>query len=114
MNLKQKMQLYDRLYNHADKLIKKHNPCKIKNGKCICGKPCCKDCRHLTKKGCNVECLMCKLHLCWETRSNFYKLSRILMQMQIKAYRHGLLHFRNLREETIKELQETVDGSNSN
>jgi hypothetical protein len=105
MNLKQKIQLYDRLYKHADKLIKKHNPCKIENGKCVLGKPCCKNCRYLTKNGCSVECLMCKLYLCWKTRQDFCKLNKTLFQMKKKAWRHGLLQFRNSREETIKELQ---------
>ena len=105
MNLKQKMQLYDRLYNHADKLLKRHNPCKIENGECILGKPCCNNCKHLTKDGCDVKCLMCKLHLCWKIRSDFYKLSKTLARMKEKAWRHGLLQFRNSREEAIKKLQ---------
>ena len=71
MNSKQKTQPHDRLYVHAYKLIKKHNPCKIKNRKCLAGKICCSGCKHLTKKGCSVACLACKLYLCCEAKEQF-------------------------------------------
>jgi hypothetical protein len=32
---------YDELYEKADKLFKKYNPCQIHDGKCIVDKHCC-------------------------------------------------------------------------
>jgi hypothetical protein len=59
---------YDRLYNEASKLIKKYNPCKITDGKCLNGGPkcCCGGCRfeYLTSTGCSVQSLGCRLFLC--------------------------------------------------
>jgi hypothetical protein len=103
MNIKQKIELHDRLYNHADKLLKKHNPCKIKDGKCIVGKCCCDNCEHLTENGCGVWCLRCKLYLCWEARSNS-PLSKTLARILQKAYRHNILGHRHSREQILKEL----------
>lgn len=119
MNIKQKIELHDRLYRHADKLIKKHNPCEVKNGKCIYGEFCCNDCEHLTKNGCSVNCLMCKLHLCWFASSNL-SLSKTLGRVLLKAYRHNIVHFRHSREQIVKTLHkqektdlEIANGSNS-
>lgn len=119
MNIRQKIKLHDRLYRHADKLIKKHNPCEIKNGKCIYGEPCCTDCEHLTKNGCSVNCLRCKLYLCRFARNNLL-LSRTLSRMLQKAYRHNIVGFRQSREQVIKSLYawekidlEIANGSNS-
>jgi hypothetical protein len=106
MNVKQKVQLYDRLYNHADKLIKKHNPCKMKNGKCLRGKPCCDNCPHLTENGCAIDCLMCKLFLCWRVTERNESLTKIFDRIWRKAYTHNLLHLRYSKKETIKFLQE--------
>ena len=74
MNSKAKMKtisdkeaLYDRLYVIGDFLLKKHNPCKIKKGKCsgpFRTEFCCDDCRYIINKGCSIKCLWCKLWLC--------------------------------------------------
>lgn len=119
MNIKQKTELHDRLYRHADKLIKKHNPCEIKDRKCIVGKCCCDNCDHLTENGCGVKCLRCKLYLCYKARNNV-SLSKTLARMLQKAYRHNIVHFRYSREQIIKTLHvwekidlETANRSNS-
>lgn len=103
MNIKQKIKLHDRLYRYADKLIKKHNPCKIKNGKCIDGDFCCDGCEHLTESGCSVNCLRCKLCLCWAARGNIV-LDRAFDRILQKAHRHNIVHFRQSREQVIKIL----------
>lgn len=105
MNLKQKIELYDRLYKRADDLLKEHNPCKMKDGKCLRGEPCCDGCEHLTKNGCVIECLMCKLHLCHRVTRRNPELVKIFRQMCRKADRYGLLHARLSKKETIKILQ---------
>ena len=59
--------LYDRLYVIGDFLLKKHNPCKIKDGGCAGPYRtsfCCDGCYYLTKNGCSVKCLWCKLWMC--------------------------------------------------
>jgi hypothetical protein len=104
MNIRQKIKLHDRLYRHADRLIRKHNPCKIENGKCAYGKFCCNDCEHLTETGCSIECLMCKLHLCWFASNNNLSLSKTFKRMQSKAYRHNIVHFRKSKEQVTKSL----------
>ena len=105
MNINQKRKLYDRLYRHADKLIKKHNPCEIKDGKCIDGVPCCNECPHLGERGCTVECLECKVFLCGTANEHFRQLYRILKRIQIQAYRHNLLLMRSSKEEMFSYLE---------
>jgi len=75
--------LYDRIYNIADKLIKKHNPCNIhttKKGFVLCKQYhhhsfvawqqkqghflCCHACKYQSKTGCPIKCLPCKLFYC--------------------------------------------------
>lgn len=64
MLIDQKVRLHGRLYAYTDKIIKKYDPCKIKNGKCARITPCCEGCKYLTENGCSTECLCCKLWLC--------------------------------------------------
>lgn len=74
-NIKRYSKKYDELYNKADKLFKKYNPCQIKNGRCIVGDKCCCGseykkvsyffkCKYLKKNGCSTKCLACKVHIC--------------------------------------------------
>ena len=63
--------LHDELYKQIDLLLKKYNPCRIKEGSCYCYEKklhdesfCCKRCKYLTEKGCSVQSLTCKFHLC--------------------------------------------------
>ena len=84
--------LYDRIYNIADRLIKKHNPCKIriKNNKILCAyyttdknnefylpqnKLCCLYCNkgYWSKEGCTVKALGCKLFLCQAVKNKILK-----------------------------------------
>ncbi len=64
--------IYDRIYDIADRLIKKHNPCNIhtKNGKTVCNyehnhssRLCCSNCQ-AWNRGCTIKALGCKLFLC--------------------------------------------------
>lgn len=61
--------LYDIFYDIGQRILDKHNPCQIKDKKCI-GKVyanesfCCNGCEFLTKNGCRVKALWCKLWLC--------------------------------------------------
>lgn len=64
--LKERKKLYDRLYDIGNFLLKKYNPCKIKDNDCAATfySFCCSDCKYLTNKGCSVKCLWCKLWMC--------------------------------------------------
>jgi len=90
LSVEQMSALYDRIYNIADRLIKKHNPCgiQIKDNKVVCRftthkkdteffkygyygteKLCCVHCNagskgHWGKNGCTTKCLACKLFWC--------------------------------------------------
>lgn len=85
LSTKQLSAMYDRIYDIADKLIKKYNPCNIhiKGKKLYCtqhykdkayntDRLCCSGCgefpdsytNHWSKTGCTTKCLACKLYLC--------------------------------------------------
>lgn len=68
-----KSDIYDALYNEADRLLKDANPCniRIENNKKVCNgdlASCCFGCKHLGPDGCTVEALACKLWLCRDVR----------------------------------------------
>lgn len=82
LSTKELSALYDRIYNIADRLFKKHNPCNIHitNGIIHCNGCtnkrinkrnqkdgcflCCNICKHQSINGCTIKCLPCKLFLC--------------------------------------------------
>lgn len=94
--------LYDRIYNIADRLIKKHNPCKIhtKNKKLCCvGFPtgrkrlCCYGCYnmkidHYSLFGCTTECLPCKTYLCPNAQYENKVLYKRLCKLRGFAQKH--------------------------
>lgn len=107
MNIIRKIELHNKLYAYADKLIKKHNPCKIKNGKCIQGSFCCHGCKYLTEKGCSVKCLWCKLWLCYyiHQQPEHRLLSSKLRRIGRVAVKHRLIVQRGSEKDLIKQLQ---------
>lgn len=92
--------LYEKLCKKATLILKKYNPCNIKNGKCLNGYPCCDDCEFISKKGCIVDSLACKLWLCDKARINFKKCYAELNALEIIAKRNPYLP---LGERSIKE-----------
>jgi len=86
-----KEQIYDIVWKLADDHIKKYNPCKFKDGKCFGGRVngCCgcgfkksirnpekRVCQYLDEyKGCTIQALGCKLHLCPDPTHSAYCLS---------------------------------------
>lgn len=74
MNIKKLSAKYDRLYEEADKLFKRHNPCQFEEGRCASNRiyagwergkgGCCGRCRHVGPKGCRVKALGCKVFIC--------------------------------------------------
>jgi len=117
--------LYDRIYDIADKLIKKHNPCKIhtKDKKlcCICystgspyGRLCCGGCwekitDHYSLFGCITKCLACKLYLCPTAKGKHRRLSNQLYRLKQFARKHSLpseIHYFTSKEEWFKLRRE--------
>ena len=96
--------LYDRIYDIADRLIKKHNPCKIhtKDKKLCCvdyprgrWRLCCNNCfyekiDHWSFFGCTIKCLPCKLYLCDAVMQKNKRLSNKLYRLKRFAYKYGL------------------------
>lgn len=61
---------YDELFEKADTIVKKHNPCKIIDGQCSAMRKasdglCCKTCPHISPSGCAIKSLGCKIWLCY-------------------------------------------------
>lgn len=120
--------LYDRIYDIADKLFKKYNPCNIhtKNGKLYCIRHnehwnatlylCCGGCvgnyyggkrNHWSKNGCTTECLPCKLYLCDDGKRKNKRLCNQLFRLKQFAYKHGLPHDKSYymsKEEWLKQI----------
>ena len=79
---------YDKLYKKIDDFIKKVNPCKVVDGKCLraqlggnnfcCGKYCqIEPCKHLTRNGCGAEKpIACRLFLCQDAIDNLTRKQR--------------------------------------
>ena len=93
-NIAELSALYDRIYDIADRLLKKHNPCNIhKDGKrfsCtyrLCGtRLCCGKCHKYWDKGCTVKALGCKLFLCGAIRH------KVLQRRFRKLREYGRIH----------------------
>jgi len=74
LTLNKYSKMYDYVYIIADYLWKLYNPCQIKNGMCRYNNAwhrekhqttCCgNDCKHLSKNGCTIKSLGCKLYWC--------------------------------------------------
>lgn len=52
------------LWHAMDILLKRYNPCQIKDGVCVRGNSCCMACDYLGFYGCTTKCLTCKLWFC--------------------------------------------------
>jgi len=76
-------ELYDKLYESADRLFKKYNPCGIEAGICLSVRMdhgetaryghhrdtlCCTGCEYHTSSGCTVKAIYCKLWICDRVR----------------------------------------------
>jgi len=80
--------LHDKIWDYANNLLKRYNPCNISNGSCLQGQIselgchtkhdteaalieaiekhsfCCSGCKYITPTGCNTKALKCKVSLC--------------------------------------------------
>ena len=96
--------LYDRIYDIADRLIKKYNPCKIhiKDKKLYCtgyptgslhGRLCCEGCwekkiDHYSLFGCTTKCLPCKTYLCMSAGKENRLLAHRLFKLRDFVIKH--------------------------
>ncbi len=77
MKLEVKGQLYDILFAVGQQIMDHYNPCEWQNGKCRRMRlseddgGCCVGCYHLSRSGCTVQSLACKLWLCESQRNVF-------------------------------------------
>ena len=94
--------LYSLLYAAGERILKRHNPCKVVNGKCLDGDFCCSGCRHLSSEGCTVKCLQCKLWLCWKARKANPEVSNKLRALDIIARRNDISFMRTSKKRSLR------------
>ena len=126
LSTKELSALYDRIYNIADRLFKKHNPCNIctKNKKLCCtGYPtgrerlCCEGCwdmktDHYSLFGCTTKCLACKIYLCTSVNKENKLLVHRLFRLRDIAHRYipYLLCYQS-KEQWLKLIKESYENS---
>ena len=103
LDVEQLSALYDRIYDIADRLFKKYNPCNIHiiEGGIRCTSRstniayglCCSGCKHISKTGCTIKCLPCKLFVC-DTLMCAYNKGKWIRN---KKYKHFVNKFERLR-----------------
>ena len=129
--------LYDRIYDIADGLLKKHNPCNIHSdgtkSSCQCHLHtthrihlCCTGCKYISPTGCTVKALACKLFLCPSIKNKvlqkrFYKLREYVHKYLSFDY-YGIdgckwncnvFSFYYKPKECWLKLMEKIDGTKS-
>lgn len=114
-NLSKKMKLYDDLYEKADLINEKYNPCNFKfnqgnSGELVtchgCPYFCCEGCKHNGQNGCRVKSLSCKLWLCYKAllKTDQTVLDKINSLIN-EAKKENLLHTRASKSETRRILK---------
>jgi hypothetical protein len=118
MNKKELSIIYDELYDLADRIIKKYNPCELSKNRCLDGKFCCEGCKYLSKDGCTTKALFCKVWLCKNARRKYPYVARLLECIKTLANEYHLLLFRESKENSIEyalryTFQEEIDNKNT-
>ena len=98
--------LYDRIYDIADRLFKKYDPCNIHIVERGIGYNsrktsteyglCCGGCKYLSKDGCTVKCLPCKLHICSTFMYSYDKNGREVRNKKHRAFTDRLKRLRRI------------------
>lgn len=103
--------IYDRLYRAAEKILKKYSPCNFSNNVCKLNGGCCDLCSHLSKKGCRVKSLACKLWLCYIAKCEFPECDKKLEKLRRIAIQYEFLDEYDedigFREPKLKAIQRT-------
>lgn len=102
---------FDELWDEADEILKKFNPCNIKNGSCFRGFLCCHECEFLSRtRGCREKSLACKLWLCPAAREAYPECAALLDQLEEVARSVPFLPLGdNAIKEDITSFYEIVD-----
>lgn len=111
--VRERQALYDLFYQDAASVLDVLNPCRFavtpKGVTCAAGTPCCHQCDHLSKRGCTVQSLACKMWLCPEvtygkavTAASLFA-DKLLMSIKRTCWDLNIPHgFRASRQENFK------------
>ena len=106
---------HDRLYNAADKILKKFSACSTCPVGCATKrKPytrswCCGGCKYLDPdKGCTVQALYCKVWLCGKEAKRNPSAYRALNRIENIAYDLNLLVERGSKEDALAKHRENT------
>ncbi len=109
MDVKAKEELYDILFDIGQQTLSYYNPCDWKNGKCRRMRSskndegCCEGCKHLSRKGCTVKSLACKLWLCAAEADPFSECETELKILRLVADHCGVPYqIRKSKEENFR------------
>jgi len=107
--------IYDNLYQLADLIIKKYNPCQGEGKNCIRGENmrewCCEGCKFTSESGCTTQNLRCKLWVCNGARLSSPKNKKTQECLKMLDYMNYIASalclgkYRGNREEVIKYAQ---------
>ncbi len=110
LSIKELSAIYDRIYDIADKLFKRYNPCGIchKDNKTECINKhykynylCCRfwdtRCKHW-ENGCTIKCLPCKLFMCGIILYSYDKNGKVTVNKKFESFIYK-----------VKRLQKTVN-----
>lgn len=103
-------EIYDELYDRADEIMRKYNPCRFSNGKCAGGENCCRDCQHMASTGCTAKALACKLWLCDSIEGLYPECGRKLRDVKRLAIHFDFVDFadeigyRESKQEVMERL----------
>lgn len=117
--------VYDRIYDIADRLFKKYNPCnhRVKNSIVLCnGKNveqakeaqqdniflCCGLCEHNSPTGCTVKCLSCKLYLCPTLHKDYPLLSKRLYKLRHITAKYGMYGCFKTKDEILSLSKQRI------
>jgi hypothetical protein len=104
---------YNELYDRASAVLKKYNPCNVRNGKCnraqhggenfCCSEP---ECKYLTPKGCSTKSLSCRMWFCSSRYLGFWKRIRFKAEMDVirkEATKYNMCSFRGTSFKSIRQ-----------
>ncbi len=99
MNRKELSIEYSRIYDEANKIFKKYNPCQFKGNECNRNRywnerqihkeknGCCYDCSSIGPKGCKIKSISCKLFTCHIVRENYKQCEIEIAQLRKLTYK---------------------------
>lgn len=89
--------MHEIIYDLANQYICYYDPCKWKDEQCERDRfrhdkhgACCSGCSHLTKQGCSIRSLGCKLQLCSFISAKYPDLVLLLESLKEIAYECGI------------------------